>query len=126
VDKYQWELQLISRALAAPLMLSPSGVMSGNNNVLKLEHLYHFVGDKDLVECRFHLVSQAVENLLCPTESGEASRKISISSLGPVGHNDVGGPSIRTNSARWSQLFASNSGSSMEFSKALTPCSNNY
>jgi len=35
--------------------------MSGNNNAL--EHLYH-VGDKDLVERRFHLVSQAVENLL--------------------------------------------------------------
>jgi len=39
----------IKRALAAIDVIS-IGVMSGNNNVLKLEHLYHFVGDKDLVE----------------------------------------------------------------------------
>ena len=41
----------LKRALAAPIdVISIAGVIGGNNNALKLEHLYHLVGDKDPVE----------------------------------------------------------------------------
>ncbi|MEX0268307.1 CAAX protease [Leptolyngbyaceae cyanobacterium UHCC 1019] len=41
----------LKRATGAPIdAISLGGVMSANNNLLKLEHLYHVVGDKDFVE----------------------------------------------------------------------------
>ena len=41
----------LRQALTAPIeIISLGGVISGNINVLKPEHLYHLVGDKDMVE----------------------------------------------------------------------------
>lgn len=41
----------LKRAMGAPIeAISLGGVMSANNNFLKLEHLYHLVGDQDSVE----------------------------------------------------------------------------
>ncbi|PZV18673.1 MAG: CAAX protease [Leptolyngbya sp.] len=41
----------LKRATGAPIeVISLGGVMSANNNLLKLEHLYHVAGDKDFVE----------------------------------------------------------------------------
>jgi hypothetical protein len=41
----------LTKALNAPIdVISLGGVISGNCNILKLEHLYHLVGDKDGVE----------------------------------------------------------------------------
>jgi len=42
---------LLKRSIGAPLdVISLGGVISANNNLLKLEHLYHLVGGKDTVE----------------------------------------------------------------------------
>lgn len=85
----------LKRALAAPIdVISIGGVMSGNNNVLKLEHLYHFVGDKDMVERVGPILFPKRWKIFFLSYWNRAKRrgKISISSLGPVGHNDVGGP----------------------------------
>ena len=41
----------LKRALDAPVdVISLGGVISGNDPILELEHLYHFVGDKDKIE----------------------------------------------------------------------------
>jgi len=85
----------LKRALAAPIdVISISGVMSGNNNALKLEHLHHFVGDKDLVERIGSILFPRRWQIFFLSYWNRAKRrgKISIHSLGPVGHNDGGGP----------------------------------
>jgi len=85
----------LKRSLAAPVdVISISGVMSGNNNALKLEHLHHFVGDKDLVERIGAILFPRRWQIFFLSYWNRAKRrgKISITSLGPVGHNDSGGP----------------------------------
>lgn len=85
----------LKRALAAPIdVISIAGVISGNNNALKLEHLYHFVGDKDLVERVAPTLFPKRWKIFFLSYWNRAKRrgKISINSLGPVGHNDGGGP----------------------------------
>jgi len=87
-------LQLISSGHWLHRDVISIGVMSGNNNVLKLEHLYHFVGDKDLVErVGSILFPKRWKSSFVLLDRAKRRGKISISSLGPVGHNDVGGPS---------------------------------
>lgn len=85
----------LQRALAAPIdVISIAGVIGGNNNALKLEHLYHFVGDKDIVERTGPVLFPKRWKIFFLSYWNRAKRqgKISIKSLGPVGHNDVGGP----------------------------------
>ena len=85
----------LKRALAAPIdVISIAGVISGNNNALKLEHLHHFVGDKDLVERAGPIFFPKRWRLFFLSYWNRAKRrgKISITSLGPVGHNGAGGP----------------------------------
>ncbi len=85
----------LKRALAAPIdVISIAGVMSGNNNVLKLEHLYHLVGDKDLLERVGPILFPKRWQIFFLSYWNRAKRrgKISITSLGPVGHNAGGGP----------------------------------
>jgi len=48
-DKWQQAARFLRQALTAPIESFPWGY-SGNINILKLEHLYHLVGDKDMVE----------------------------------------------------------------------------
>ncbi|AFZ34102.1 hypothetical protein Sta7437_0495 [Stanieria cyanosphaera PCC 7437] len=85
----------LKKVLAAPLeVISLAGVLSGNTEVVKLEHLYHLVGEKDLVARfvpflfpqRWAFISWSNWNL------AKSRGEISFISLGPVGHDDIGGP----------------------------------
>lgn len=85
----------LKRALAAPIeVISISGVLSGNVNALELEHIYHLVGDKDLVEKEGPILFPRRWKIFFLSYWNRAKRrgKISFISLGPVGHNDAGGP----------------------------------
>lgn len=85
----------LKQALAAPIdVISIAGVISGNNNALKLEHLHHLVGDKDLVERAGPIFFPKRWKLFFLSYWNRAKRrgKISMTSLGPVGHNGAGGP----------------------------------
>ncbi|BAZ44341.1 hypothetical protein NIES4102_13490 [Chondrocystis sp. NIES-4102] len=85
----------LKKVLAAPLeVISLAGVLSGNTEVVKLEHLYHLVGEQDLVArfvpClfpqRWSLISWSNWNL------ARSRGEISFISLGEVAHDGVGGP----------------------------------
>ena len=85
----------LKRALSAPIdVISIAGVMSGNNNALKLEHLHHLVGDKDPLERLGPILFAKRWQIFFLSYWNRAKRqgKISITSLGPVGHNGAGGP----------------------------------
>lgn len=85
----------LKRALAAPInVISIAGVISGSNNVLKLERLHHFVGDRDLVERLGPILFPKRWKIFFLSYWNRAKRrgKISTTSLGPVGHNSAGGP----------------------------------
>jgi predicted Abi (CAAX) family protease len=85
---------VLKRALSAPIdVISLAGVISGNCNILKLEHLYHLVGQKDLVE-RLGAVMFPGRWKLFPLSYWNRAKqrgKISVVSLGPVGHQVPGG-----------------------------------
>lgn len=85
----------LKKALAAPLeAISLAGVLSGNTEVVQLEHIYHLVGAKDLVARfvpyffpqRWSLISWSNWNL------AKSRGEISFISLGSVGHDGIGGP----------------------------------
>ncbi len=85
----------LRQALDAPIeVISISGVLSGNTNALQLEHLYHLVGDKDFVEKEGPVLFPKRWNVFFLSYWNRAKRrgKISIISLGPIGHNGAGGP----------------------------------
>ena len=85
----------LRQALDAPIeVISISGVLSGNTNALQLEHLYHLVGDKDFVEREGPVLFPKRWNVFFLSYWNRAKRrgKISIISLGPIGHNGAGGP----------------------------------
>ncbi|MBV8887915.1 MAG: hypothetical protein JO235_28505, partial [Chroococcidiopsidaceae cyanobacterium CP_BM_RX_35] len=69
------------------------GVISGNINILKLEHLYHLVGDKDSVERLGEIMFPRRWAIFFLSYWNRAKRlgKISFVSLGPVGHQLPGG-----------------------------------
>ena len=84
----------LKRALSAPIdVISLGGVISGNCNVLKLEHLYHLVGDKDDVERIGPIMFPGRWKVFFLSYWNRAKRrgKISIFSMGPVGHQVPGG-----------------------------------
>lgn len=79
---------LLRQALTAPIeVISLGGVISGNINVLKPEHLYHLVGDKDMVE-RMSVMFPGRWAIFFLSYWNRALRmgKVSLISLGPVGH----------------------------------------
>ncbi len=85
----------LKKVLAAPIeVISLAGVISGNNEVAQVEHLYHLVGEKDLVArfipClfprRWSIISWSNWNL------AKIRGEISFISLGKVGHDSVNGP----------------------------------
>lgn len=84
----------LKRAIGAPIdVISLGGVMSANNNVLKLEHLYHVVGEKDSVERLGPIMFPGRWPLFALSYWNRAKRKgkITILSAGPVGHQVPGG-----------------------------------
>lgn len=84
----------LKRATGAPIdVISLGGVMSANNNFLKLEHLYHIVGDKDSVERIGPVMFPGRWKLFPLSYWNRAKRrgKITILSAGPVGHQVPGG-----------------------------------
>ncbi|MEY3299500.1 MAG: hypothetical protein RLZZ597_2760 [Cyanobacteriota bacterium] len=84
----------LKQALAAPIdLISIAGVFSGNNNVLKLEHIYHLVGDQDNVE-RLGPIFFPKRWKLLPLSYWNRSKrlgKVSLINVGPVGHEVPGG-----------------------------------
>ncbi|WP_019501452.1 hypothetical protein [Pseudanabaena sp. PCC 6802] len=73
--------------------ISLGGVMSANNNLLKLEHLYHLVGDLDGVARLGPILFPGRWKLFPLSYWNRAMRKGKISeiSLGPMGHQVPGG-----------------------------------
>lgn len=84
----------LKRALSAPIdVISLGGVISANNNILQLEHLYHLVGDKDGVERIGPIMFPGRWRLFPLSYWNRAKRqgKITIVPMGPVGHQVPGG-----------------------------------
>lgn len=84
----------LQQALNAPIdVISLGGVISGNVNVLKLEHLYHLVGDKDPVERIGPVMFPKRWAIFFLSYWNRAKRmgKVSLISLGPIGHQVPGG-----------------------------------
>jgi len=85
----------LKQRLKAPIdVISLAGVVSGNHNLLELEHLYHLVGDRDWVEKQGAVLFPQRWRLfpLSLWNRARQRRKITISSLGPMGHNGADGP----------------------------------
>ncbi|MEY2856979.1 MAG: hypothetical protein RLZZ74_1291, partial [Cyanobacteriota bacterium] len=85
----------IKRVLAAPIeVISLAGVISGNNEVVQVEHLYHLVGEKDrvarltpwLFPQRWRMITWSNWNL------AKSRGEISFISLGQVKHDSKYGP----------------------------------
>ncbi|NDJ17989.1 CAAX protease [Myxacorys almedinensis] len=84
----------LRRALGTEIeVISLGGVISANNNFLKLEHLYHLVGDKDGVAALGPLLFPGRRKWFPLSYWNRALRKGKISeiSLGPMGHQVPGG-----------------------------------
>lgn len=84
----------LKRALGAAVeVISLGGVMSANNPFLKLEHLYHLVGDKDVVAALGPLLFPGRRKWFPLSYWNRARRKGKISeiSLGAMGHQVPGG-----------------------------------
>ena len=84
----------LQRALNVPIdVISLGGVMSGSVNFLKLEHLYHLSGNKDLVERIGPVMFPKRWAVFFLSYWNRAKRmgKVSFISLGPVGHQVPGG-----------------------------------
>ncbi|MEM8718545.1 MAG: hypothetical protein AAGE84_04455 [Cyanobacteria bacterium P01_G01_bin.39] len=85
----------LKKVLAAPIeVISLAGVISGNNEVAQVEHLYYLVGEQDrvarftpwLFPRRWSIVSWSNWNL------AKSRGEISFISLGKVGHDSKNGP----------------------------------
>jgi predicted Abi (CAAX) family protease len=84
----------LKRAISAPIdVISLGGVISANNNILKLEHLYHLVGEKDVVERIGPKMFPGRWKVFPLSYWNRAKRrgKITIIPMGPVGHQVPGG-----------------------------------
>lgn len=84
----------LKRALDAPLdVISLGGVISGNDPILRLEHLYHLVGDKDYVERIGPLMFASRWPFLVWSYWNRAKRLgvLTCVPLGPVAHQVPGG-----------------------------------
>ncbi|MBV8154257.1 MAG: CAAX protease, partial [Candidatus Eremiobacteraeota bacterium] len=86
--------QYVKRAIDAPIdVISLGGVISGNDAILVLEHLYHLVGDKDNVE-RIGPVMFASRWKIAVWSNWNRARRLgrlTQVSLGPVSHQVPGG-----------------------------------
>ena len=103
--------RFLKRALDAPVdVISLGGVISGSDDVLALEHLYHLHGTKDGVERIGPIMFPSRWKIAVLSYWNRAKRlgRLSVISLGPVGHQVPGGlldpnatlPDGRTNLAQ--------------------------
>jgi predicted Abi (CAAX) family protease len=84
----------LKRALGAPIdVISLGGVISGNDPILDLEHLYHLVGTKDNVERIGPVMFASRWSVAAFSFWNRAKRLGTLTeiSLGPVGHQVPGG-----------------------------------
>jgi predicted Abi (CAAX) family protease len=84
----------LRQALIAPIeIISLAGVISGNMNILALEHLYHLVGNKDEVERIGPVMFPGRWKLFFLSYWNRAKRmgKVSLISMDSVGHQLPGG-----------------------------------
>lgn len=84
----------LKRALDAPVdVISLGGVISGNDPILQLEHLYHLVGSRDGVERIGPVMFASRWPIAVLSYWNRARRLGSLTqvSLGPVGHQVPGG-----------------------------------
>jgi predicted Abi (CAAX) family protease len=84
----------LKRVLGAQIdVISLGGVMSANINVLKLQHLYHLVGDQDALARSAPVLFPGRSRFFGLSYWNRALRKgrISLVSLGPMGHQVPGG-----------------------------------
>lgn len=87
-------VSFLKQTLDAPIeVISLAGVISGNTEVMKVEHLYHLVGEKDNVEKLGSIMFPGRWPILFLSNWNRAKRrgKISLISLGPVAHNGPDG-----------------------------------
>jgi hypothetical protein len=85
---------LLKQAIDGPLdIISLAGVFCGHNDILKLEHIYHLVGDKDPVERSGPVLFPKRWKVMFLSYWNRAKQRgqISLISLGPVGHQTPGG-----------------------------------
>ncbi|HEY9615287.1 MAG TPA: CAAX protease, partial [Microcoleaceae cyanobacterium] len=85
----------LKQILGSPIeVISIAGVFSGSTNVLELDHLYHFVGDRDIMERLGPIMFPKRWKIFFLSYWNRAKRKgkVTIMSLGRVGHNGVGSP----------------------------------
>lgn len=84
----------LKRALSAPIdVISLGGVIAANSDILKLEHLYHLVGDKDEVERIGPIMFPGRWKVFPLSYWNRAKRrgKLTLLPMGPVGHQVPGG-----------------------------------
>jgi len=102
---------MLARVLGAPVdIVSLGGVMSGDNDFVAIEHVYHFVGRKDGVEPLGPLMFASRWKIAVLSNWNRALRlgRISVVDAGPIGHQVPGGymdpaavlPDGRTNLAQ--------------------------
>jgi len=85
---------LLAKAVGAPVdIVSLGGVMTGDNDFVAIEHLYHFVGTKDNVEPLGPIMFASRWKIAPLSNWNRALRlgKISLISAGPIGHQVPGG-----------------------------------
>jgi hypothetical protein len=86
--------RFLKEAIDAPIdVISLGGVISGDDPILELEHLYHLVGDKDNVERIGPVMFASRWKLFVFSNWNRARRlgRLTEISLGPVGHQVPGG-----------------------------------
>src|ERR1700751_4428345 len=86
--------RFIKQALDAPIdVISLGGVISGDDPILDLEHLYHLVGDRDKVERIGPVLFASRWKIAILSNWNRAKRlgRLTEISLGPVGHQVPGG-----------------------------------
>ncbi|HTU81381.1 MAG TPA: hypothetical protein VMF61_04580 [Candidatus Acidoferrales bacterium] len=84
----------LKRAIDAPIdVISLGGVISGNDPILELEHLYHLVGSKDRIEPIGPIMFPSRWKTAVLSNWNRAKRlgRLTWISLGPVGHQVPGG-----------------------------------
>lgn len=88
-------VSFLKKTLQAPIeVISLAGVISGNTGALIAEHLYHLVGEQDSVEKLGPVMFPGRWPIAFLSNWNRAKRrgKITVISLGPVGHNGDNGP----------------------------------
>jgi hypothetical protein len=98
--------RFLKHAIDAPVdVISLGGVISGNDPILDLEHLFHLVGDKDKIERIGPVMFPSRWKIALLSNWNRAKRlgRVTEISLGPVGHQVPGGmldPNLKLSDGR--------------------------